>query len=431
MYRTIRINLPKEYNQLLIALSLVAGRVYSKTVSLIRKTHKKKGFWLSIGAIKKFLRLKNYPLHSQTVQALIESYFDSLKSFFKQNSENKHPPFRTPKYHSIPFKQSAIKVKEGKIYLSLGKGQNPLVFDLPGGRPTKSWHREQPKHIIRYAEICYDNIKRQYYLVLTVLMDAVKETRYTKVVSIDLGEIHPITTTDGKTTTVIYNGRLIRSIKQYREKTKAKFAELLSRCKKYSRRWWKLTKSKNRQLRKLNAQIKDAIHKITRHFANWCKSNRVGVVVIGKLTGIRDNINYGKKVNQKLHQWAFAEFTRQLKYKLVEFGIKVEMQNEAYTSKTCPNCGKKNSPSGRNYECKRCGFEYHRDGVGCLNILDKYRGTGAFSKQEMLFPRSRGGWQPPQVKGVLFNFHLCNPISVGRGAMLTFRQHAFRYGLFG
>ena len=190
MYRTIRINLPKEYNQLLIVLSLVAGRVYSKTVSLIRKLRKKKGFWLSIGAIKKYLRLRNYPLHSQTVQALIELYFDNLKSFFNQSSEKKHPPFRTPKYHSIPFKQSAIKVKEGKIYLSLGKGRTPLVFDLP----------KQLQQKVCYAEICWDSIKRQYYIVLTVLMDVltvlmdtVKETRYTKIVSIDLGEIHPIT----------------------------------------------------------------------------------------------------------------------------------------------------------------------------------------------------------------------------------------------
>jgi len=388
-----------------MTLALIAGRVYSKTVSLIRKTHEKKGFWLSIDAVKKYLRLKHYPLHSQTIQALIESYFDNLKSYFRQSNDEKHPPFRTPKYHSIPFKKSAIKVKEGKIHLSLGKSRTPLVFNFP----------KQPKQKIRYAEICWDNILRQYYLILTVQMDAVKETRYKKVVSIDLGEIHSITFTDGETITVIYNGRLIRSIKQYREKIKATFAELLSRCKKYSRRWWKLTKSKNRQLRNLNARIKDAIHKITRHFANWCKSNRVGTVVIGKLTGIRDNIDYGKKINQKVHQWAFAEFTRQLKYKLQEFGIKVVEQDESYTSKTCPNCGKKNYPNNRNYECSKCRFVYHRDGVGCLNILDKYRGTGAFSSQQMLFPRSRGGWQPPQVKGVRFNFNLCNPISVGYG----------------
>ena len=90
MYRTIRINLPDDVAPL-IYLSWVAARIYNKTVSLIRKVHKKKGFWLSKGAIQKYLRLKGYPLHSQTIQALVDGYFDSLKSYFKQGGDNKRP----------------------------------------------------------------------------------------------------------------------------------------------------------------------------------------------------------------------------------------------------------------------------------------------------------------------------------------------------
>ena len=78
MYRTIRINIPTEYNQLLLILSLIAGRVYSKTVSLIRKIHERKGFWLSKNAIQKYLRLKDYSLHSQTVQALFAALTDDF-----------------------------------------------------------------------------------------------------------------------------------------------------------------------------------------------------------------------------------------------------------------------------------------------------------------------------------------------------------------
>jgi len=84
------------------------------------------------------------------------------------------------------------------------------------------------------------------------------------------------------------------------------------------------------------------------------------LVVIGELTGIRDNIDYSSKSNQKLHQWSFAEITRQLEYKLKEFGIKVIKQDEAHTSKDCPNCGEKNNVNNRNYKCSRCGFEYHQ-----------------------------------------------------------------------
>ena len=404
MYRSIRINLPN--NPQLKELSKIAGNVYSKTVSLIRKIHDQKESWLSKGAVQKYLRLKDYPLHSQTVQALVDQYFDNLKSFFKQNGKNKRPPYRTQKYHSIPFKQSAIHISGNKIILSLGRGREPLEFNLP----------EIPKYIVRTAEICWDNVQKVHYLVLTMELDDVKATRYKKVVSIDLGEIHPIVTTDGNET-LIYNGRLIRSIKRYREKLKGKFAQRLSKCQKYSKRWWNLTKSKNKQLCNLNNSIKDAIHKITRHFANECKKHRVGIVVIGDLTNIRDNIDYGNKANQKLHQWAFAEIKRQLKYKLEEFGIKIVDQPERDTTKTCPSCTKRNSTSNRNYKCTNplCRLKYHRDGVGCLNILSKYLGEGAWSKQPELFPRSWGPWQPPQIEGVRFNFHLSNPISAEYG----------------
>lgn len=408
MYRAIRINLPN--NPQLKHLSRIAGRVYSKTISLIRKTHEKKGFWLSKGAVQKYLRLKSYPLHSQTVQALTDNYFDALISYFKlrnNGDENAKPPFRTPKYHSIPFKQSAIKIKGDEIHLSLGEGRKPLVFGLP----------RTPKCYIRTAEICWDKTQRINYLILTVkLDDEVKKSRYKKAKAIDLGEIHPIVATDGKNT-IIYNGRLIRSIKQYREKTKAIFQSKMDRCKKFSRRWWKLNRSKQKQLSKINNQIKDAQHKITRHFANSCKSERVGLVVIGDLTGIRDNIDYGTKANQKLHQWAFYEISRQLKYKLQEFGIEIDNQDEAHTSKTCPNCGKRNSVNNRNYQCTNllCRFKYHRDGVGALNILNKYRGDFPFNNQKRLFPRSWGGWLPPEVEGLRFNFHLSNSISARHG----------------
>ncbi|MBC8228667.1 IS200/IS605 family element transposase accessory protein TnpB, partial [bacterium] len=203
-------------------------------------------------------------------------------------------------------------------------------------------------------------MQRIHYLVLTMELNSVKAARYKKVVSIDLGEIHPITTTDGKETK-IYNGRLIRSRKRYREKLKPKFAKQLTggfvtadnhrKCKKYSKRWRQLTKSKNKQLRRLNNSLKDARHKVTRHFANFSKKNRVGIVVIGDLTNIRDNIDYGNKANLKLHQWEFAEIKRQLKYKLEDFGIEVKGQDEESTTKSCPSCGKRNVTNNRNYKC--------------------------------------------------------------------------------
>ncbi|MGC9770975.1 transposase [Fervidobacterium islandicum] len=56
--------------------------------------------------------------------------------------------------------------------------------------------------------------------------------------------------------------------------------------------------------------------------------------------------------------------------------MKVELISESYTSKTCPVCGQENGPKGRRYKCTNCGFEYHRDGVGAINIYKRYLGYG-------------------------------------------------------
>ena len=100
------------------------------------------------------------------------------------------------------------------------------------------------------------------------------------------------------------------------------------------------------------------------------KKDKVKTVGIGDLTNIRKNINYSKKVNQKLHQWNFAEITQMITYKAELLGMEVKKINEAYTSQTCPKCSNRHKPSNRNYKC-RCGFEYHRDGVGAINIRSK------------------------------------------------------------
>ncbi len=56
--------------------------------------------------------------------------------------------------------------------------------------------------------------------------------------------------------------------------------------------------------------------------------------------------------------------------------MKVALVDEAYTTKSCPSCSNRYKPKGRNYACKPCGFSYHRDGVGSMNIRTKYLACG-------------------------------------------------------
>ena len=192
-------------------------------------------------------------------------------------------------------------------------------------------------------------------------------------ISVDLGEIHPIVAFDG-VTAEIYNGRFMRSIARYREKFKAHINREISRCKRDSKQWKRLKRTKRRVLNKLNNQLRDVRHKITSRFVSACRKKKAQTIVIGDLKHIRQSIQYGKKANEKLHQWSFSQITHMITYKAKAVGIETDTQDEAYTSQTCPSCGHRKKPSRRTYHCGQCKWQGHRDVVGASNILTAYQG---------------------------------------------------------
>ncbi len=363
-------------------LASESGRVYSKVVSLIRKVKRKKGFWLSQGAVQKYMRLRGYNLHSQTIQAIIESYFDSLKSYFrvvKSNPEAK-PPKRTPHFFKVRWKSSAISLRDGVLRLSNGKGNPPITLQSI----------VEPVYVEMYFQ------RGSYYFSLVYKVHTPPKHETGKAVAIDMGEIHPIVSHDGEQT-IIYNGRAVRAIKQYINKFKAYIQSKMDRCVKRSNRWYRLKRIKTKILAKLNAQLKDAEHKITSRFISDCIKAKADTIVIGDLKGIRKRAKFSKKSNQKVHQWAFARLQFMICYKAELAGLKVKFVSEAYTSQTCPSCGNRKKPTNRNYHCNHCGFEYHRDGVGAINLWNKVSG---FSFRPVV-----GAMASPI--GVRFDWHLC------------------------
>ena len=357
MYTTKKVKASKTPQ--LDILASEAGRAYSKVVSLMRKVKRKKGFWLSQGGVQKYMRLKGYNLHSQTLQAIIQSYFDSLKSYFRVSKSNPDakPPKRTPHFYKVRWIQNGISFKDGVVRLSNGKG-NAAITLKSDVRPA-------------YVEMYFQ--RGSYYFSLVYEVQIPPKRKTGKAVAIDMGEIHPIVSHDGEHT-IIYNGRALRAIKQYLNKFKAYIQSKMDRCTQRSNRWYRLKRIKTKILAKLNAQIKDAEHKITSRFISDCIKAKADTIVMGDIKGIRKRAKFSKKSNQKVHQWAFARLQSMICYKAALAGLKVKFVSEAYTSQTCPRCGSRKKPTNRNYHCNHCGFEYHRDGVGAINLWNKVSG---------------------------------------------------------
>ena len=366
-YRTYIIATEKLTERKPDAIQRLGGRIYSKTVSLVRKIHQEKGFWLSKSTVKKYLKFKGYPCHAHSVQAVIDDYFGALHSYFSRVKKDKtsNPPYKTRKYHTFTWRATGISYKRGKLRLSMGKGREPLILSI-----SKKFYGNVPTEI----SMVYNRTQKRYEFHATYKTEP-KNTKKEvgKAVAVDMGEIHPIVAFDGLTSD-IYNGREHRSKVRYREKSKTNLNRKLSRCKRGSRRYKKLKYVKNRMLASLKAQLRDMRHKITSRFVSACHQKKAQTIVIGDIKHIRQSIQYGKKANEKLHQWAFSQIQQMITYKAKAVGIIVDTQDEAYTSQTCPKCGNRKKPSRRTYHCPKCKWQGHRDVVGASNILTAYQG---------------------------------------------------------
>lgn len=82
-----------------------------------------------------------------------------------------------------------------------------------------------------------------------------------------------------------------------------------------------------------NFWIEDYIHKVSRYIVNYCINNNIGSIVIGLNKGWKQEINLGKKTNQKFVEIPFSRLIDKISYKCKLVGISFQINEESYTSK--------------------------------------------------------------------------------------------------
>jgi len=346
-------------------LSQESAHVWNTVKNFFWRTYRKKGIWLSESSLKRYVA-GQFSLHSQSIQAVVEKFCDNLKSartLRKENSSIRYP-YKNKNWYCVHWKNSAIQVSGRYIHLSNGIGRQGITFKLPA-------------YLAECQPNCVELIWRNGYW-LSITLDTIKNKEQIlgfNTAAVDMGEIHAITITDGKEATVI-SGRQLRSVKRNRNKRVAQISRLQSRCKKDSRRFKQLQAVKSKVQASCLRRTKDLNHKITRLAVLWCVEHNIGKLVIGDLRGIAQDTNNEKRLNrknrQKVSQWSFYQQRQYLEYKCSEVGIETILEPENSTSKTCPRCGSKHKPIGRNYNCPACSLKIHRDVVGACNIRTKH-----------------------------------------------------------
>lgn len=347
-----------------------AADCWNKIVKADTESYKTTGKFMTRSEIQTFVKDVT-PLHAVGNQHVFAKYYSARDAMFRsknaghENSNKVKLPYKKKKYFVTGWNVFCYKIdyKNGELYLAKKRIRNGL-----NRKPVCCHFKTMPKHVVE-IELVYQN-----GLCLAVKYKEPKtnsniETK--NIAAIDFGEIHSITSIDNNGNAVIITGRKLRSIKRFQNKEQAKLRSKRDKLTKGSRQYRKYSRAIYKLKIKSDRQILDCVHKISKLYLDYCIENGISKVYYGDLDSCTRNTKgrTNKVVGQKLNDWCYGLLTLQLENKLSRYGIKMIKVSEAYSSQTCPHCGNKHKPTGRNYECV-CGYKQHRDVVGAMNILN-------------------------------------------------------------
>lgn len=371
MIRTMII--PCKLNQdICDSLNLASGRIYSGIVTRHWRLLKQKGLWLKEKSLTRLsdMRLSNrdLPLHAHSIDAAQQGFFKACittRALRKAGFPEANFPWRSKKFRTTTWKNTAIKFGNGIIRLSNGQNNARFEIVLP----------EQLRDILAVLEarLVYDKraCKYNWHIVVENGKQA-KQPKGHNVVSVDPGEIHPAVVGDEHSATII-TCRERRHEQQGHAKRLAKLSKALSKKKKGSRRYKKLVRAKSKMKARHKRVTRDIEHKVSKAIVDEALTRGASTIVLGDIKDIADGVNLGKQTNQKISSWNHGQIRKFVEYKAQAEGIAVVLQDERYTTQTCPTCGNKHKPKGRTYKCPACGFSSHRDVVGQVNILSAFK----------------------------------------------------------
>ncbi len=371
--KTIRVyrleNLSPSQFSRLKAAQIEAAQVWNCCMEMHKQARTQHTKWPGRHELQQATKSR-FALHSQSVQMVVHAFLANVET--TRELRQTHPqmkmkyPWRTKRFYPVKWPAQAVCKEPGRVVLPMGKGRKSLVLplELPeeAGACTLVW-----------------NLGFELHVCLEV--HQAEQVPGKEQATVDLGEIHLAAVTTTTEQALIVTGRGIRSLKRQRNKQLGQIAKKQSRCKKFSRRWKKLQRAKNKACKRNERRIRDVRHKATRHVIDFCVERQVGTLFIGNPHGVRTK-DCGRHHNQRMSQWEYGRDIDYLTHKAKQAHISCLTGSERGTSSQCPRCGHKHKPKNRNWVCRACGFTGHRDLVGSVNMHRLAYGT------QVNFPRS-------------------------------------------
>ena len=348
-------------------LCFLSKNLYNVALYHIRQYYKETGKYLTYNELAKILSDSNnvdyrampYAQSAQQVLRQVDSqykaFFASLKSKKMQGKKVRLPKYKDKKNgrNVFIYTNQVAKVSDGVVCLKTK--QETLSFSILADSIQQVRLVPKANHIV--VEIIYN---KEY----TIKQD---NNRYA---SIDLGLNNLCTLTSNAAQSIIVDGKRLKSINYYYNKTKANLQSKLKKGKYSSKRISNLTLRRNRK-------IKDYMHKVSRKIVDYMEVNSLNTLFVGKNVGWKDSVNLGKINNQNFVFIPYNMLIQMLEYKCKLAGINFVIVNEAYTS-ICSSLDRERIGKHDIYAGKRIkrglfksssGIMINADVNGSLNIM--------------------------------------------------------------
>ncbi|AOY75012.1 RNA-guided endonuclease InsQ/TnpB family protein [Clostridium formicaceticum] len=280
-------------------------------------------------------------LHSHTRQHCFKMVEQNWKSYFasiKDYKENPHkykglpkpPKFKNmeDKKNEIVFTNLAIRFRENTFMLSLSKAiqktfeVESLNFEVSNKLQSLiNWNE------LQQVRIKWDHSLKQWYLIIIYNKQELEPVNNINIMAIDLGldNLATITFKEGNET-YLFCGKKLKGINAFVNKKIAYYQSI--EMKKIGSDKFKNTKMIHSLRRYRNNYVNDYLHKTSKNIIDKAIEHKVKKIVIGKIKGIKQDMNY----NKSFVQIPIQRLTELIKYKAELQGIEVKFKEESYTS---------------------------------------------------------------------------------------------------
>ncbi len=362
--------------------------------------------WDAIGYIPNAGELCSYlkthdryaDLHSQSSQRVLQELGEAFESWYGQDNSDANPPgYRKhgddhPR-STVTWKNQGFKLDTQYNRVRLSKGTNMKASQYAAdyilceySLQTDDDQTLAAVDSVQTVRAVWSGEQWELHFVCKMQVEP-PENPGEKTAGIDLGLCNAAAVSIGEET-LLYPGNALKEDAHYfrHEEYETKGENGPSTHAKWARQ-----KKSRRQNHFLHVVSKDIVEQ--------CAARDVGTIAVGHPKNIRDDQDWGRHGNKRLHDWAFETLLSHIEYKAEERGIDVERVDEAdlKTSKTCCECGieaDSNRVERGLYVCDSCGLVANSD----LNAAENMRATVTPNPAQ---DRSNGCLAQPSVR--LFN----------------------------